>query len=183
MDKLQIKTAQTISSREVAKMMEVRHDNLIAKIERHTAILEKVTEQNFSLSDLWQLSSYKDSTGRTLKEYQVTKKGCEFLAHKTTGEKGDLLTIRYMTRFQEMEGHIKIINQPFYIIEDAIKRYKKWIEKQKEKQQLKKKKKEESIVLNDEIQELIEAGRLTLMEYDKNKYNRRRKTNFKWEKF
>ena len=59
------------------------------------------------MSDLWQLSSYKDNTGRTLKEYQVTKKGCEFLAHKTTGEKGDLFTIRYMNKFEEMEQYIK----------------------------------------------------------------------------
>ena len=73
-------------------MMEVRHADLIGKIEIHTTILEKVSERNFSLVDLWQLSSYKDAKGETRKEYQVTKKGCEFLAHKTTGEKGDLFT-------------------------------------------------------------------------------------------
>ena len=98
---------KTISSREVAKMMEVRHDNLMNKIEKHTAILQKVTDLKIKVSDLWQANSYKDSTGRSLKEYQVTKKGCEFLAHKTTGEKGDIFTIRYMDRFEEME---KIIN-------------------------------------------------------------------------
>ena len=98
---------RAISSREVAGMMEVQHKNLISKIEKHTKILEKVTELNFKLSDLWQLSSYKDSTGRTLKEYLVTKKGCEFLAHKTTGEKGDIFTIRYMNKFEEMEKYIK----------------------------------------------------------------------------
>lgn len=73
-------------------MMEVRHADLIGKIEIHTTILEKISERNFSLVDLWQLSSYKDAKGETRKEYQVTKKGCEFLAHKTTGEKGDLFT-------------------------------------------------------------------------------------------
>ena len=98
---------KTISSREVAKMMEVRHDNLMNKIEKHTAILQKVTDLKIKVSDLWQVNSYKDNTGRSLKEYQVTKKGCEFLAHKTTGEKGDIFTIRYMDRFEEME---KIIN-------------------------------------------------------------------------
>lgn len=97
----------SISSREVAEMMETRHDNLMNKIEKHTAILEKVTDLKIKVSDLWQLSSYKDNTGRTLKEYQVTKKGCEFLAHKTTGEKGDLFTIRYMNKFEEMEQYIK----------------------------------------------------------------------------
>lgn len=98
---------QTISSREVAEMMEKRHNNLLRDIEKHTAILEKVNELNFELVDLWQLSSYKDAKGETRKEYQVTKKGCEFLAHKTTGERGDIFTIRYMNRFEEMEQHIK----------------------------------------------------------------------------
>ena len=111
MNNLEVKlnegTAQTISSREVAKMMEVRHDNLMNKIEKHTAILQKVNDLKIKVVDLWQLSSYKDTKGETRKEYQVTKKGCEFLAHKTTGEKGDIFTIRYMDRFEEME---KIIN-------------------------------------------------------------------------
>ena len=107
MNKTVERIVQTVSSREVAEMMEVRHYNLMNKIEKHNQILSNVTDLNFKVSDLWQLSSYKDSTGRTLKEYQVTKKGCEFLAHKTTGEKGDLFTIRYMNKFEEMEQYIK----------------------------------------------------------------------------
>lgn len=106
MNELQVKEVQSISSREVAEMMEVQHKNLISKIEKHTKILEKVNELNFKLVDLWQLSSYKDAKGETRKEYQVTKKGCEFLAHKTTGEKGDIFTIRYMDRFEEMKNII-----------------------------------------------------------------------------
>ena len=98
---------QAISSREVAGMMEVRHADLMKKIEKHTEILEKVNERNFSLVDLWQLSSYKDAKGEIRKEYLVTKKGCEFLAHKTTGEKGDIFTIRYMNKFEEMKKYIK----------------------------------------------------------------------------
>ena len=98
---------QSISSREVAEMMETRHDNLMNKIEKHTTILEKVSDLKIKVADLWQLSSYKDAKGETRKEYQVTKKGCEFLAHKTTGEKGDLFTIRYMNKFEEMEQYIK----------------------------------------------------------------------------
>ena len=128
-----INKKMTISSREVAKMMDKEHKNLIRDIEKHTKILEKVTELNFELSDLWQVSSYKDSTGRTLKEYQVTKKGCEFLAHKTTGEKGDLFTIKYMNRFEAME---KALKSPSYMIEDPIKRAEAWIEEQKEKRRI-----------------------------------------------
>ncbi len=86
-----VNDVQTISSREVAEMMEKKHNNLLRDIEKHIAILEEATELNFKLADLWQLSSYKDSTGRTLKEYLVTKKGCEFLIQNTTGKKGFLL--------------------------------------------------------------------------------------------
>ena len=139
---------QTISSREVAEMMEMQHKNLIAKIEKHTEILEKVTGLKIKLSDLWQLSSYKDSTGRTLKEYQVTKKGCEFLAHKTTGEKGDLFTIRYMDKFEAMEKALKEIDKPSYMIEDPIERAKKWIKEQEEKQVIQEKLEKNSKMLN-----------------------------------
>lgn len=98
---------QSISSREVAEMMETRHDNLMNKIEKHTTILEKVSDLKIKVADLWILNSYLDAQGKKRKEYQVTKKGCEFLAHKTTGEKGDLFTIRYMNKFEEMEQYIK----------------------------------------------------------------------------
>lgn len=128
------KVSETISSREVAEMMDKRHDNLIRDIEKHTKILEKVTELNFEVSDLWQVSSYKDSTGRTSKEYQVTKRGCEFLAHKTTGEKGDLFTIRYMDKFEAMKKALKQQQVPSYTIEDEIERALAWAkEKQNER--------------------------------------------------
>ena len=151
------KLQQTISSREVAEMMETRHDNLMSKIEKHTAILEKVTDLKIKVSDLWQLSSYQDSTGRTLKEYQVTKKGCEFLAHKTTGEKGDLFTIRYMNKFEEMEKALKELNTPSYMLEDPIERAKRWIVEYQEKEQLQleNKRNQETIQKqSDAIQEL-----------------------------
>lgn len=96
---------KTISSREVAEMMEVKeHSKMIRKIEQISATL---TEAKIGLSDYWFESSYKDSSGKTNKEYQVTKKGCEMLAHKSTGEKGVIFTHKYMERFEQMEKHIK----------------------------------------------------------------------------
>lgn len=104
-----LKTTQTISSREVADMMEVRHDNLLNKIRKHTKNLTEVNDLKIKVVDLWRESNYIDSKGEPRDEYQVTKKGCEFLAHKTTGKKGDLFTIRYMNKFEEME--VTINNQ------------------------------------------------------------------------
>ena len=33
----------------------------------------------------------------------ITKKGCEFIAHKLTGTKGTIFTARYINRFHEMQ--------------------------------------------------------------------------------
>ena len=35
--------------------------------------------------------------------YNVTKKGCEFIAHKMTGVKGTAFTAQYINRFHDME--------------------------------------------------------------------------------
>lgn len=41
-----------------------------------------------------------------MKCYLITKKGCEFLAHKMTGKKGALFTATYINRFHEMEQQL-----------------------------------------------------------------------------
>lgn len=35
--------------------------------------------------------------------YRITKKGCEFIAHKLTGTKGTEFTARYINKFHQME--------------------------------------------------------------------------------
>lgn len=52
MDELTKRRLKTISSREVAEMMEIRHADLMKKIEKHTEILGKVTERKNNLIDL-----------------------------------------------------------------------------------------------------------------------------------
>lgn len=101
MNKLQ---ALTLDSREVAKMLPKAHAHLLRDIDKWN---EYFTESNFGFSEFWQESSYKDITGRTLKCYLITKKGCEFIAHKMTGRKGALFTATYINRFHEMEQALK----------------------------------------------------------------------------
>lgn len=121
---------QRISSREVAEMMEMRnHSDMLRKID---GINEILLNANLRSVDYWHESTYKDSTGRTLREYQVTKKGCELIAHKTEGEKGVIFTVKYMERFEQMEQYIK----DSYMISDPVERAKRWIEEQEEKKQL-----------------------------------------------
>lgn len=95
---------KTISSREVATMMEMTHDNLLKKISKHIENFNKIEDVKINVFNYFIETTYKQTgNGKECKEYQVTKRGCEFLAHKTTGVKGDLFTVRYMERFNQME--------------------------------------------------------------------------------
>lgn len=104
---------KAISSREVAEMMEVtEHAQMLKKIDKINDILKK---SNLTCSDYWCESTYKQAgNGKECREYQVTKKGCELIAHKTEGEKGVLFTVKYMERFEQME---QIINKPKSVID------------------------------------------------------------------
>ena len=93
----------TLDSREVAVMLEKEHNHLLRDISVYAKYL---TETKIGLSDFFQESTYKDITGRTLNKYQITKKGCEFLAHKQTGRKGSSFTASYINRFHEMEAQL-----------------------------------------------------------------------------
>ena len=94
----------TISSREVAEMMEIRHTHMLDKIDKINQVL---LDRKIGSVDFWIESEYKDSTGRSVREYQVTKKGCELIAHKSSGEKGIVFTVKYMERFEEMEKKLQ----------------------------------------------------------------------------
>lgn len=98
------KNVKTIDSREVAEMMEVNHKDLLKKID---GINEDFVESKISLNKYWKESSYLDRLNRRHRNFLITKRGCEFLAHKTTGTKGNLFTDRYMDRFEEMEQIIE----------------------------------------------------------------------------
>lgn len=94
-------------SREVAKMVGKRHADLMRDIARYTETMKKSTERKIASSDFFTGSTYTDTTGRTLPRYLITKKGCEFVANKLTGEKGILFTAAYIDAFHSMEDTIK----------------------------------------------------------------------------
>ena len=79
---------QTIESREVAEMMETRHDSLIRKIDNINKTLQNLKDD---FSKYWVESTYKDSKGESRKCYEITRMGCELLIQKSTGKKGFLL--------------------------------------------------------------------------------------------
>ena len=59
------------------------------------------------LSDFFEESAYRTDRGKEYPCYNVTKKGCEFIANKLTGQKGTEFTARYINRFHDMENYIK----------------------------------------------------------------------------
>lgn len=107
------KIEQTITSIEVAEMVNKRHTDLIRDIRRY---IEQLNESNIAFVGFFTESSYKDSKGELRPCYKVTKKGCEFIAHKLTGTKGAEFTARYINRFHDMEEHINK-NKPLTALE------------------------------------------------------------------
>ncbi len=95
------KLEQTLDSTEIADMIEKSHSNLIRDIRRYT---EQFNEGKISYVDFFKESTYIDAKGQTRPCYRITKKGCEFIAHKLTGTKGTVFTARYINRFHEMEN-------------------------------------------------------------------------------
>ena len=123
-----------IDSREVAEVIGKEHRHLIRDIRNYVEILEKATEpkvglsenpsesnerksalvgksteSNFGLSDFFIPHTYTDSTGRTLPCYLLTKKGCDMVANKMTGEKGVLFTAAYVTAFEKMRKDLTCV--------------------------------------------------------------------------
>lgn len=115
MNKLQIISkngVEVVDSREVAEMIGKEHRNLIRDIRGYVEIIENSTELKIEPSDFFIQSTYMDSTGRTLPCYLLTKKGCDMVANKMTGEKGVLFTAAYVTAFEEMQKRLKTSPSP-----------------------------------------------------------------------
>ena len=93
-------------------MMEVPHSDLLKKLEGRKdrkGYIQILNEGQMSVVDYFVKSSYLDSKGEERPCYNVTKLGCDFLANKSTGEKGVIFTARYVKRFYEMENFTKQI--------------------------------------------------------------------------
>ncbi len=94
-------------SREVAEMIDKRHDHLLRDIDAYVTILNQnptLGADQFFIAD-----TYQAGTGRGYKHYWLTRKGCDMVANKMIGEKGVLFTATYVTKFEEME---RTLSQP-----------------------------------------------------------------------
>ena len=71
-----------VDSRQVAEMTGKQHKHLLRDIAGYIEVLTQSTEPKIGPSEFFIESSYKDSTGRTLPCYLLTKKGCDMVANK-----------------------------------------------------------------------------------------------------
>lgn len=95
---------QRLDSREVAEMVGKEHKELLRDIRRYC---EQLGESKIALTDFFTESTYKTEQNKTMPCYLVSKKGCEFIAHKLTGVKGTEFTAKYINRFHKMEEVIQ----------------------------------------------------------------------------
>ena len=98
------KLEQKLDSREVAEMIGKRHDNLVRDIKKY---VEELGNLKIEDTEFFQGSTYKTTQNKEVPCYLVTKKGCEFIAHKLTGIKGTEFTAKYINRFHQMEEVIQ----------------------------------------------------------------------------
>ena len=97
---MQKQIEQTLTSLEVAEMMRKNHADLMRDIRRYT---KQLNQSKIAFVEFFQESTYMDGKGEERPCYKITKKGCEFVAHKLTGVKGTEFTAKYINRFHDME--------------------------------------------------------------------------------
>lgn len=89
-----------VDSREVAVMTEKNHGHLMRDIKGYIEIIDpnpKLDSATFFIE-----STYSDANSQTRPCFLLTRKGCDMIANKMTGEKGVLFTAAYVTEFERM---------------------------------------------------------------------------------
>ncbi|GHV42779.1 hypothetical protein FACS189490_12470 [Clostridia bacterium] len=99
----EIINANTLDSREVAKLVGKRHADLIRDIETYEGYFADSQNADLRFDNFFIADAYNTGTGKNYKCYNITRKGCEFIANKLTGQKGTLFTAAYINRFHAME--------------------------------------------------------------------------------
>jgi len=102
-----------VDSRQVAEMVTKEHSNLMRDIRGYIEVLNG-PDSILKAGEFFIESVYMDKQKQERPCYLLTKKGCELVANKLTGEKGVLFTAAYVNKFNEMEqleGQVKPMSQ------------------------------------------------------------------------
>ena len=109
-------------SREVAKMIGKEHFHLMRDISSYMKVLNGIETEDsdeskigfvknsrlkIKPSDFFLESTYLDGKGEIRPCCLLTKKGCDMVANKLTGQQGVLFTAAYVTAFEQMRERIK----------------------------------------------------------------------------
>lgn len=105
---MQNQIEQTLTSLEVAEMIEKQHNELLKNVRRY---IKQLNEGKISHVEFFKESSYVDEKGQARPCYDVSRKGCEYIANKLTGVKGAVFTARYINRFHDMEEILEKISE------------------------------------------------------------------------
>lgn len=89
----------TCNSRDVASLFGKRHDNVLRALDA-LECSPKFTALNFEVSE------YKDASGRTMRSMNMTKDGFVFLVMGFTGPEAARFKEAYIQRFNEMEAEL-----------------------------------------------------------------------------
>ena len=113
---------EAVDSRQVAEMTGKNHKDLLRDIRGYIEIMEQGGQRKIAPSDFFIQSSYVNSQNKEQPCYLLTKKGCDMVANKMTGEKGVLFTAAYVTAFEDMRKEIETKNMvPDSIAEARLK--------------------------------------------------------------
>ena len=94
---------EVIDSRQVAEAIGKEHSKLLRDIRTYCDYLN---ESKIGLVDFFIESTYTDSKGEIRPCYLCTRKGCEMIANKLTGQKGVTFTALYINTFHSMEDKL-----------------------------------------------------------------------------
>ncbi|HFI0394781.1 TPA: Rha family transcriptional regulator [Streptococcus suis] len=97
-----------IDSRTVAEWTGKQHSELMKDIRRYEEYLK---QGKIPATDFWQETTYTASNGKENPCYMITKKGCEFIQHKMTGQKGAVFTAKYINYFWEQGERLQEATQ------------------------------------------------------------------------
>lgn len=110
------KIESLLNTLEIAEMLEIEHWQLLRKLNGRTGTngnhikgyVEILGDNQVVVTDFFRESTYRTEQNKEMPCYQVTRKGCEFLTNKFTGEKGVLFTARYINKFHEMQVELAV---------------------------------------------------------------------------
>lgn len=103
--------AEVVDSRDVAEWLDIEHKNLLTSIRGYIlgitrAFMDENSRLRIKPSDFFIESTF-ENRGKQYPCYLLTKKGCDMVANKMTGEKGVRFTAAYVTAFEKMREHIQ----------------------------------------------------------------------------